>query len=67
MASRGLTLTVRTAWWLPLYIHSIKWFYVLTGREPDWDKVQRVVLKGMKLKVNNQIPPFRPTPSKAAE
>lgn len=54
MAARGLTLnlTARTAWWVPLYLRGMAFFCALMGTEPNWDKVEKVVLKGVRLKIN---------------
>ena len=51
--ARGLTIKIRTAWWLMPYLWAVKWFYVLTGKEPDWDALVSVVLKGVKLKMED--------------
>ncbi len=45
----GLILKVRLTWWLPLYVWAVKWFYVVTGVEPDWDKVQQMVNRVMRI------------------
>lgn len=47
--ARGLTIKATIAWWLPLYLWAIKWFYVVTGKEPDWDKVEIAVKRAIRV------------------
>lgn len=51
MAIQSANIKIRTAWWLPLYLKAIVWTYAITGREPDWSKVERVVVRGMRCKI----------------
>jgi len=48
MAIQSANIKIRTAWWLPLYLKAIVWVYAITGRETDWSKVERVVVRGMR-------------------
>ena len=51
MVAKSLNFVVRRAWWLPLYLHGMALTCTLMGTEPDWDKVTKVVLKGMRIKL----------------
>lgn len=51
MAQTKLTIKVTLAWWLPLYIRGVAIACALTGLEPDWGKVERVIHKAMRLKL----------------
>lgn len=40
---------IRLAWWLRVYLQSVVLASLLTGREPDIDKVGYWIKKGLKL------------------
>ncbi|OJB35368.1 hypothetical protein BGV48_00110 [Burkholderia ubonensis] len=46
--TREFTFRVRTAWWLPLYIRSLIVWCRLTRAEPDYERVRRVVARGIR-------------------
>ncbi|WP_157377935.1 hypothetical protein [Burkholderia ubonensis] len=43
-----ITFRVRTAWWLPLYIQALIAWCRLTRAEPDYERVRRVVARGIR-------------------
>lgn len=51
MAATRIAIKVTLAWWLPLYVRGVALMCALTGLEPDWDRVQRVVKRAMRLKI----------------
>ena len=51
MAKATMTLTVKVAWWLPLYLHGVAFVSMVMGLEPDMAKVEAVVTKGVKVVV----------------
>ena len=42
-----LTLEVRYRWWLKLYLYGVVWMVYVMDIEPDWDKVERAIAKGV--------------------
>lgn len=46
-----ITVTVRASWWLRLYLSGVVLCAQMTGLEPDWQKVQKVVRRGLTFKV----------------
>jgi hypothetical protein len=38
--------------WLTLYVHGVAICAALTGGEPDWDKVERMVCRALRFKAN---------------
>lgn len=44
-----LVVTIRIAWWVPWYISSVALFTMLTGLEPDMEKIKAKVMKGIKV------------------
>ena len=50
MARATITLTVKVAWWVRPYLYSLVLMSRLTGLEPDLDKVEAVVLKGLRVR-----------------
>jgi hypothetical protein len=40
-------ITVHRAWWLSLYLRGVVLLAVLKGREPNYDKVARVIRRGL--------------------
>lgn len=51
MAASRITIKVTLAWWLPLYVRGVAMMCALTGMEPDWEKVESVIHKAMRLKL----------------
>ena len=50
MAKIVLTLSVRFAWWVLPYLYGMRLCCMLTGAEPDFQRVARVVERGMRIK-----------------
>lgn len=46
-----MRVVITFAWWFPLYMRGIVWCHMLTGLEPDWVKVDRMVRRAVRLKV----------------
>lgn len=46
-----IRLTVSFAWWLQPYLHGVILTSTVTGLEPDWDKVYRLVIRAVRLRV----------------
>lgn len=44
-------IKVSMAWWLKPYLFGVVWFAILMGLEPDWLKVQRNIIRAMRIKV----------------
>lgn len=40
---------VRMRWWLRCYLAVLMWFTRATGMEPDWDRVDRWIRRGLVL------------------
>lgn len=51
MAKVAVSIKVTTAWWWPLYVAGLVTAARMTGAIPDLDKVQRVALKAIRIKV----------------
>lgn len=47
MAKTVLTLRVRFAWWVTPYLYGVRLCCMLSCREPDYQRVARVVSLGM--------------------
>lgn len=45
-----IRLSMRYAWWLRYYLYGLVTMAVLTRRQPDWDKVGRVMVKAVRIK-----------------
>lgn len=41
-------ITVHFAWWLSPYLRSVALFALLTGMQPDYDKVERMIRRAMR-------------------
>ena len=50
MAKTILTLSVRFAWWVFPYLCGVRLRSLLTGREPNYQRVARIVERGMRIK-----------------
>lgn len=51
MMNHPLVVHVRVAWWLSPYLHALCFFCAISRREPDWEKLNRVIERALKLKV----------------
>jgi hypothetical protein len=51
MANTSVEITVKLAWWLKPYLYGVVMTAVLMGLEPDWDKVQRTVMRAMRVRI----------------
>lgn len=51
MARTRFTIELRVAWWVRPYLWSMARLPLLTRRLPDIDRVQRTVMRGLKVKV----------------
>lgn len=49
MATNQLYVTVKVAWWVPWYLRGVAMTSLLTGLEPDEEKVMCWVLRGISL------------------
>lgn len=49
-----LTLRVRPAWWLMPYVHILAWLSAITDREPHWERVNRVLRRGLKMTIESE-------------
>jgi hypothetical protein len=47
VAVSKLTLEIRVAWWLRLYLYGVVITSRVTGLEPDWSKVKRMIGRGV--------------------
>lgn len=43
-------IEVRFAWWVRYYLAGLLLFAWLTGGTPDWEKVRRVLTRGLRLR-----------------
>ena len=41
--------SIRMRWWLRCYLAAVIWFARATGMEPDWDRVDRWIRRGLVL------------------
>ena len=49
MAKTTLTLRVRFAWWVVPYLYGVRLCRILTGRDPNYQRVTRAVERGMRI------------------
>ena len=54
MATESFTLKVRVAWWLTPYMYGVAIISALTGREPDWERVNRWINRAITAKVSSK-------------
>ena len=55
MAKMTISLSVTFAWWVAPYISAVELFGDLTGLTPDYEKVVRTAVRGIRIKmVDNQ-------------
>lgn len=45
-----MEIEVSLAWWVPVYINLLAFFCAVTNAEPDPEKIQRMVERGIRLK-----------------
>lgn len=45
----SMTIKVRIAWWVRWYISGVSLFAMLTGLEPDIEKVKATAMNGVRL------------------
>ncbi len=46
----GLRASIRMRWWLRCYLAAVVWFSRATGMEPDWDRVEGWIRRGLVLR-----------------
>ncbi len=51
MTAPRLAVHVSIAWWLAPYLWCLTFVSVLTQREPDWAKLERVIARAIRLRV----------------
>jgi hypothetical protein len=51
MTHQRLTITISVAWWLAPYLWCLVFVSVLSRREPDWAKLERVIARAIRLRV----------------
>jgi len=42
--------SIHMRWWLRCYLCAVMWFARVTGMEPDWDRVERWIRRGLVMK-----------------
>lgn len=42
-----VTASIRIRWWLRLYLAAVVWFARATGTEPDWERVEWWIRRGL--------------------
>jgi len=50
MATTKIIVNIKVAWWLKAYLYGVTLMCELTGRHPDWAKVDRVIRAGVSIK-----------------
>lgn len=45
-----VTASVRLRWWLRWYLAAVVWFARATGMEPDWERVEWWIRRGLVLR-----------------
>lgn len=50
MATMNMKISVKRAWWLKPYCFGVAAMSALTGREPDWEKVNRMIRRAVTFK-----------------
>jgi hypothetical protein len=49
--SVNTTMTIQLAWWIHPYLRTLAVFYCVTGTKPNYDKLAKVIMRGVKCKV----------------
>lgn len=50
MASSDMEIEVSVAWWVPVYINLLAFVCAVMRSDPDPEKVERMIQRGIKLK-----------------
>lgn len=50
MAIEELRLKVKLAWWFRPYVYCLAVVSAITGREPDWGRVQKWIDRALRIK-----------------
>ena len=50
--STSITVSVKLSWWLPAYIACVRFVSEMTGLEPDMDRVEVWIRRGIKLQLS---------------
>lgn len=50
MTQEPLTLRITVAWWFTPYIHVLTFFCFVMQQEPDWEKLERVCIRALKVR-----------------
>ena len=50
MATCPITLKVHVAWWIKPYCYLLSCFCAITGMEPDMEKIERTIHKGITIR-----------------
>lgn len=45
-----VTASIRMRWWLRCYLAAVVWFARATGTEPDWERVEWWIRRGLVLR-----------------
>jgi len=51
MKTISITVSIKLAWWLPAYIACVRFMSDTTGLDPDMDRVESWIRRGVKLQV----------------
>lgn len=51
MHKGSITLQVRIAWWVPVYLRTLEFFCLTFGTEPDFGKVGATLKRGLRVEV----------------
>jgi hypothetical protein len=46
----SLTVSVKLAWWLLLYLDGVLLMQAITGLDPDMEKVERMISRGIRVR-----------------
>lgn len=55
MSTVSITVSIKIAWWVPAYLAGVRFMSELTGLEPDIDRVQAWIMRGVNLKVLDKV------------
>lgn len=50
MRAETITAEIRFAWWLRPYLSVLGFFADLMGAEPDWDKLDRIISRSVRIR-----------------
>jgi hypothetical protein len=54
MQTCSIEVSVRVAWWLPLYLHGLAFVCAVMRTEPDWVKVNRTLDRAIIVRVSHR-------------